>query len=40
LNNERFVGNAPEAVVALERKKAEDAQAKIDTLERSLANLK
>src|SRR5690606_27435461 len=40
LNNERFVGNAPESVVALERKKAEDARAKIDTLERSLANLK
>jgi len=40
LGNARFVGNAPEAVVALERKKAADAQAKIDLLEKSLAGLK
>ena len=39
LANERFVDNAPEKVVALERKKAADARAKIETLEKSLANL-
>ncbi|SFR31823.1 valyl-tRNA synthetase [Robiginitalea myxolifaciens] len=39
LANERFVNNAPEKVVALERKKAADAEAKIETLEKSLANL-
>ncbi|EAR14234.1 MULTISPECIES: valine--tRNA ligase [Robiginitalea] len=39
LSNDRFVGNAPEKVVALERKKASDAEAKIETLEKSLANL-
>ena len=39
LANERFVANAPEQVVALEKKKAEDAKAKIETLEKSLANL-
>ena len=39
LSNERFVNNAPEQVVALERKKASDAEAKIDTLEKSLAKL-
>lgn len=39
LANERFVSNAPDQVVALERKKASDAEAKIDTLEKSLANL-
>jgi valyl-tRNA synthetase len=38
LNNERFVKNAPETVIALERKKQADAQAKIETLEKSLAN--
>ncbi len=40
LANERFVNNAPEKVVALEKKKAADAQAKIETLEKSLSNLK
>ena len=40
LSNERFVNNAPEQVVALERKKAADAVAKIETLERSLTGLK
>lgn len=40
LSNERFVSNAPEKVVALERKKAVDAEAKIDTLEKSLAKLR
>jgi valyl-tRNA synthetase len=39
LTNERFVNNAPEAVVALERKKASDAREKIQTLEKSLASL-
>ena len=40
LNNERFVTNAPEQVVVLEKKKAADALAKIETLEKSLASLK
>ncbi len=39
LNNERFVNNAPEKVVAIEKKKAADAEAKIETLEKSLASL-
>ena len=39
LGNERFVNNAPEKVVAIERKKAADAEAKIETLEKSLASL-
>ncbi|MCO5724854.1 valine--tRNA ligase [Robiginitalea marina] len=39
LSNSRFVDNAPEQVVALERKKAADAAAKIETLEKSLAKL-
>jgi valyl-tRNA synthetase len=39
LSNERFVNNAPEQVVAMERKKAADAEAKIETLEKSLASL-
>ena len=39
LSNERFVNNAPEKVVEIERKKAADAEAKIETLEKSLANL-
>ena len=40
LSNERFVANAPEAVVAAERKKQSDAQSKIKTLEESIAALK
>jgi valyl-tRNA synthetase len=40
LANERFVNSAPEQVVALERKKAADAEATIETLEKSLANLR
>ena len=40
LNNERFVQNAPEAVVALERKKKADAEGKIKSLEESIAALK
>lgn len=39
LSNERFVSNAPENVVAMERKKLADAEAKIKTLEESLASL-
>lgn len=39
LSNERFVNNAPAQVVDLERKKAADAEAKIETLEKSLASL-
>ena len=40
LSNERFVANAPEAVVALERKKQSDAEEKIASLQASLAALK
>lgn len=40
LSNERFVQNAPEAVVALERKKQSDAMAKIATLNETLQSLK
>ncbi len=40
LSNERFVANAPEAVVALERKKQNDSEEKINALKESLANLK
>ena len=40
LSNERFVQNAPEAVVALERKKQSDAEEKIAALKESLAALK
>ncbi|GGG52646.1 valine--tRNA ligase [Croceivirga lutea] len=39
LSNERFVNNAPPKVVEVERKKAADAEAKIETLEKSLASL-
>ena len=39
LQNERFVNNAPEKVVAMEKKKAADAEAKIETLEKSLASM-
>ncbi|QLG44289.1 valine--tRNA ligase [Costertonia aggregata] len=39
LSNERFVNNAPEQVIATERKKQSDAEAKIETLEKSLASL-
>jgi valyl-tRNA synthetase len=39
LSNERFVNNAPEKVVALERKKQADAEAKLEVLRRSLAEL-
>ena len=40
LSNERFVNNAPEQVVASEKKKEADALGKIETLENSLAGLK
>jgi valyl-tRNA synthetase len=39
LKNERFVNNAPEQVVASEKKKEADALAKIETLQSSLASL-
>lgn len=40
LGNERFVQNAPEAVLAMERKKKADAEEKIKSLEESIAALK
>jgi len=39
LSNEKFVGSAPEKVVAMERQKEADALAKIATIEQSLASL-
>lgn len=39
LSNERFVNNAPEAVVAKEQAKADDAKAKINALEESFRKL-
>ncbi len=39
LANERFVNNAPEAVIASERQKEADALAKINTLKESIAGL-
>ena len=39
LSNERFVNNAPEAVVALERKKKADAESKIKTIREMLKSL-
>ena len=40
LSNERFVANAPEAVVALERKKQNDSEEKIAALKLSLLELR
>ena len=40
LQNERFVNNAPAAVVELERKKQSDADSKIATLKYTIASLK
>ena len=40
LSNERFVANAPEAVVANERKKKADAESKIATMEQALQQLR
>ncbi|MBR5856232.1 MAG: valine--tRNA ligase, partial [Bacteroidales bacterium] len=39
LSNEKFVNNAPENVVAIERKKQADATAKIENLQNSIAAL-
>lgn len=40
LSNERFVANAPEVVVALERKKQSDSMEKIAALKESISSLK
>lgn len=40
LSNERFVNNAPEAVVNIERKKLVDGQSKIKSIEEALEDLK
>ena len=40
LSNERFVANAPEAVVAMERKKQSDSEEKIAALRESIAALR
>ena len=40
LSNERFVANAPEAVVAVERKKEADSLSKIESLTASLKTLR
>jgi len=40
LSNEKFVGGAPEKVLEMERKKENDALAKIATIEQSIAGLK
>ncbi|HYD91919.1 MAG TPA: class I tRNA ligase family protein, partial [Flavobacterium sp.] len=40
LANEKFVGSAPEKVVAMERQKEADALAKIATIEQSLSSLR
>ena len=40
LSNERFVNNAPEAVVNVEKKKKSDAEEKIKLLKEQIANLK
>jgi valyl-tRNA synthetase len=40
LSNERFVANAPETVVAMERKKQSDSEEKIAALRESIAALK
>lgn len=39
LSNEKFVANAPESVVAMERKKQSDAQTKIENLKNRLCKL-
>ena len=39
LSNERFVSNAPEKVITLERKKESDTLAKIETIKSSLSSL-
>lgn len=40
LSNQRFVSNAPEKVVEIERKKKADAEAKIETIRKSLEVLR
>ena len=40
LSNERFVSNAPEAVVNLEKKKKSDAEARIESIKQSIEALK
>jgi valyl-tRNA synthetase len=40
LSNEKFVANAPEKVITLEKKKEADARSKINTLRESLAHLR
>ena len=40
LGNERFVNNAPEKVVAIEKKKQADAETKISALQKRIAELK
>jgi valyl-tRNA synthetase len=40
LSNERFVNNAPEKVVAIEKAKKADAEAKIEAIKASLKSLK
>jgi valyl-tRNA synthetase len=40
LSNERFVSNAPAAVVEAERKKLSDATTKIEAIEQTIAALK
>ena len=40
LSNERFVANAPEQVVANERKKESDSLSKIESLKAAIASLK
>ena len=40
LGNERFVNNAPEKVVALEKKKKEDSEKRIAALKNKLESLK
>ena len=40
LSNEKFVANAPEAVVAMERKKQSDSEEKIAALKETIAELK
>ncbi|OIP02263.1 MAG: valine--tRNA ligase [Bacteroidetes bacterium CG2_30_33_31] len=40
LSNERFVNNAPEQVITMERKKFEDAEKKIEVIEKQILALK
>jgi valyl-tRNA synthetase len=40
LSNEKFIGSAPEKVVAMEKQKEADALAKIETIEQSLNGLR